>query len=119
MCDCAITAFHKRPMAIDQFACVAQDELCQSRREREQERHVAAARLQAALADADARMQGYQGRKVAEMEQIHSKLQGVLDKKNATILQLRESLEAAHARLAAHEAEMRKQKLELFEQMKW
>lgn len=96
-----------------------QEALAEGQQERQADAAAAAARQQQALLDADARLQGYQQRKVAEMEAIHEKLQGVLDKKNATIQQLRGSLDAAHARMAAHEAEMRRQKLELFEQMKW
>lgn len=75
--------------------------------------------LQRAARDAEQQLAEYQERKVAEMEQIHAKLQGVLDKKNSTIAQLRESLNSANERLARHEHDMRKHKLELFEQMKW
>lgn len=46
-------------------------------------------------------------------------MQEVLDKKNATIAQLRSALDAAHARIDAYEGDIRKHKLELFEQMKW
>ena len=67
--------------------------------------------------EAHARLNGYKDRKVVEMEQIHDKLQAVLNKKNNTISQLRSSLEQAHTRLAAHESEMRRQKLELLDQL--
>lgn len=84
-----------------------------------QERMDFRARMQQLSRDADNQLAEYKERKVLEMEQIHSKLQDVLDKKNATISQMRVSLETAHARLAANEQDMRKHKLELFEQMKW
>ena len=96
-----------------------QEEMAEIQQERELDQQEHRARMQRAAQAADTRLAEYQDRKVTELEQIHAKLQDVLDKKNATIAQLRESLEAAHARLEAHEQEMRKQKLELFEQMKW
>ena len=85
----------------------------------ERDRQEWCARLQHAENTAEKRLREYQERKVVEMGQIHGKLQDVLDKKNDTIGQLREALGAAKAQLAAHEQDMRKHKLELFEQMKW
>jgi len=95
----------------------AQLDLEEKQLEVERERRTCQVHVEEVAADAQARLAEYKDRKVAEMEQIHEKLQAVLGKKNATISQLRASLEQAHLRLAAHEKDVRRQKLELLRSM--
>lgn len=115
------SALHLRALCARARApgCVSKGELDQALDDLDAQKHEAAAeaqRLERAAADQAA---AARERAAREMEQIHGKLQDVLDKKNATIEQLRGSLEAAHKRMAAHEQDMRRHKLELFEQMRW
>lgn len=110
---------HAHLLLLHHIHGLLQGELAESHRDRQADRQHSKQQLQQAAQDADEQLARYQERKVAEMEQIHTKLQTVLDKKNATISQLRESLGCANATLAQHEQDMRKHKLELFESMKW
>jgi hypothetical protein len=83
------------------------------------QQHEAKVRLQQLEQSYTEKLSEQRERSAEELGRIHLKLQTVLGKKNNTIEQLRTSLEEANKRLAAHEQDMRRHKLELFEQMKW
>lgn len=54
-----------------------------------------------------------------EMDHIHGRLKGVLQRKNDTIQRLQSSLDAAEARVIAYEDEARREKIRVLESMQW
>lgn len=54
-----------------------------------------------------------------EMDHIHGRLKGVLQRKNETVQRLQASLDAAEARIIAYEDEARREKMHVLESMHW
>eukprot|EP00892_Ulva_mutabilis_P006427 jgi/Ulvmu1/4156/UM019_0135.1 len=72
-----------------------------------------------AAAAAEKRLKELGRSRMEEMEQIHSKLKDVLQRKNDTIQRLQQSLDEANGRISLYEEDIHFEKIKVLEQMKW
>lgn len=68
---------------------------------------------------AEERLEKYKRSHTEEMDHIHGRLKGVLQRKNETVQRLQASLDAAEARIIAYEDEARREKMRVLESMNW
>jgi ElaB/YqjD/DUF883 family membrane-anchored ribosome-binding protein len=68
---------------------------------------------------AEERLDKYKCSHTEEMDHIHGRLKGVLQRKNETIQRLQGSLDAAEARILAYEEEARREKMSVLESLQW
>ena len=68
---------------------------------------------------AEERLEKYKRSHTEEMDHIHGRLKGVLQRKNETVHRLQASLDAAEARIIAYEDEARREKMRVLDSMNW
>jgi ElaB/YqjD/DUF883 family membrane-anchored ribosome-binding protein len=68
---------------------------------------------------AEEKLHKYRRSHTEEMDHIHDRLKGVLQRKNETVQRLQASLDAAEARIRAYQDEARQEKMRVLESMHW